>query len=191
MTMKALQYNKQKMVDILLLERPFRSGRGISNIWLIKTDTNGDTLWTKIFNGRGYSIQQTSDGGYIISGVTSSSGASSDVWLIKVAPDITSIDENPQAFINGYQLQQNYPNPFNPATTINYQLPATGKIELVNNSLGQQIRTLVNAKQAAGAHQVQWDGRDESGAHVPSGIYFYQLKAGNDFTETKKMLLLP
>ena len=91
----------------------------------------------------------------------------------------------------GFSLYANYPNPFNPTTTISYALPVRGKVKLaIYNLLGQQIRTLVNAEQPAGVHQVQWDGRNDAGKQVSSGIYFYQLKAGNSFLETKKMVLL-
>lgn len=160
--------------------------------WLIKTDANGNTLWTKTFDDDGLqSSVQTTDGGYVITGQTTLSGGFPDVWLIKVAPDVTSIDENLHAFISGYQLQQNFPNPFNPATTINYQLVTSSEVELtIYNLLGQQIQKLVNTQQPAGAHQVQWDGRDESGKSLTSGIYFYKLEAGNNFTETKKMVLM-
>ena len=91
----------------------------------------------------------------------------------------------------GFSLYANYPNPFNPTTTISYRLPARSRVELaIYNLLGQQIRTLVNADQPVGEHQVQWDGRNDAGKQVSSGIYFYQLKAGNSFLETKKMVLL-
>ena len=88
-------------------------------------------------------------------------------------------------------LEQNYPNPFNPETTIHYELPKTSKVVLrIYNTLGQEVRKLVNERQPAGAYQMSWDGRDEGGKQVSSGIYFYQLKAGNSFLETKKMVLM-
>ncbi|MDZ7318709.1 MAG: T9SS type A sorting domain-containing protein [candidate division KSB1 bacterium] len=89
-----------------------------------------------------------------------------------------------------YELKQNYPNPFNPATTIRYRIAKNGPVELViYNMMGQKIRTLVKEVQSAGVHLAQWDGRNNQGQLVGSGVYFYSLKAG-DFTHTRKMILL-
>ncbi|MDZ7302323.1 MAG: Ig-like domain-containing protein [candidate division KSB1 bacterium] len=93
-----------------------------------------------------------------------------------------------------FDLGQNYPNPFgrlpfNPATNICYQLPQAVQVSLtIYNMLGQQVRKLVSGQQPAGYHTVVWDGRDNAGRLVPTGIYYYRLQAGN-FTMTKKMLL--
>ncbi len=95
----------------------------------------------------------------------------------------------------GFQLFQNYPNPFNPETAISYQLPPNGQaaishVELaIYNSLGQKVRTLVAASQAPGAYRVTWDGRNDAGTPVASGIYIYRLSAGN-VAQARKMLLL-
>ncbi|NIV98773.1 T9SS type A sorting domain-containing protein, partial [Candidatus Saccharibacteria bacterium] len=76
------------------------------------------------------------------------------------------------------------------ATTISYQLPVSSEIELtIYNLLGQQIQKLVNTRQTAGSYQILWDGRDDAGREVASGIYLYQLKAGK-FVSTRKMLLI-
>lgn len=89
-----------------------------------------------------------------------------------------------------YALMPNYPNPFNPSTTIGYQTPRDGQVTLtVYNVLGQEIRTLVDAHQAAGSYTVMWDSKDAGGRDLTSGIYFYTLKAG-DYTETRKMVLM-
>ncbi len=102
---------------------------------------------------------------------------------------LTSI-KDPGISILSFSLYQNYPNPFNPNTTISYQLPVSIEVELtIYNLLGQQITNLVNAKQPAGFYQVEWDGRDDAGREVASGIYLYQLKAGK-FVSTRKMLLI-
>jgi hypothetical protein len=89
-----------------------------------------------------------------------------------------------------YRLSQNYPNPFNPQTHISYRLPQGGHVTLaVYNVRGQRVGELVDCQQSAGEHVVTWDGMDEAGRAVASGIYFYQLTAG-EFSETRKMLLL-
>jgi len=91
---------------------------------------------------------------------------------------------------SGYALAQNYPNPFNPITQIVFSLPKNDHVELsIYNILGQKIVTLVNGKMSAGTYQIAWDARDAHGLSVPSGIYLYQLKAG-DFKATRRMLLL-
>jgi hypothetical protein len=88
-----------------------------------------------------------------------------------------------------YVLQQNYPNPFNPATLIRYELPKAGHVSLIiYNSLGQEVRRLVDKQQAAGYHDVTWNGRDQNGKPVPSGVYHYRLQVG-DFVAAKRMLM--
>jgi len=95
-----------------------------------------------------------------------------------------------------YRLYQNYPNPFNPATTIKYELPVQSTVTLtIYTILGQKVKTLVNGVEDAGVKQVQWDGRNERGLGVATGVYFYRLEAravsGNaSFTQVKKMLVL-
>lgn len=89
-----------------------------------------------------------------------------------------------------FALEQNYPNPFNPATAIAYSLPVQQQVSLlVFNILGQKVRTLVSGLEQAGPHQVTWNGKDDAGTEVASGIYFYRLAAGDE-RETKKMLLV-
>ncbi len=89
-----------------------------------------------------------------------------------------------------FELSQNYPNPFNPTTTIKYFLPEVANVELtIVNIMGQTVRTLVSTLQAPGEHAVTWDGRDQSGVPVSSGIYLYRMNAG-DFTQTRKMVLM-
>lgn len=89
-----------------------------------------------------------------------------------------------------YALDQNLPNPFNPSTTIKYQLPASGDVSLViYNLLGQQIRSLVKETLDAGFHSIVWDGKNELGHQVASGVYIYRLQAG-DFTTARRMMLL-
>jgi hypothetical protein len=89
-----------------------------------------------------------------------------------------------------FMLVQNYPNPFNPSTTIPYSLASATEIQIViYNVLGQPVRTLADGYQAAGNYSVIWDGNDDDGGQVPSGVYFYSLIT-DEFEDTKKMLMI-
>lgn len=100
-----------------------------------------------------------------------------------------AIDE-PLVVAENFELQQNYPNPFNPTTTINYNLPDAAVVKLsVYNMLGQHIIDLVNTNQVAGTQSIQWNAIDKRGNQVPTGVYFYQLKAGNT-NITRKMIFM-
>jgi methionine-rich copper-binding protein CopC len=88
-----------------------------------------------------------------------------------------------------YALAQNYPNPFNPSTEIRFELPQAVHVTLtIYNTLGQQIKTLVNSRQAAGSHNLTWDGTNNTGHVVPSGVYIYRIQAG-DYIAARKMAL--
>jgi hypothetical protein len=92
--------------------------------------------------------------------------------------------------IAGFELHQNYPNPFNPETTIIYQLSASAEVGLaVYNIMGKKVRQLVKSKQSIGEHRVLWDGADDKGKYIASGLYIYRLKAGR-VVESKKMILI-
>jgi hypothetical protein len=87
-------------------------------------------------------------------------------------------------------LHQNHPNPFNPQTTIAYDLPAAARVRLlIVNVSGGLVRTLVDETQSAGSRSVVWNGRDDDGGAVSSGVYFYVLDAGKQRL-TKKLVLL-
>jgi hypothetical protein len=89
-----------------------------------------------------------------------------------------------------YSLGQNYPNPFNPTTEINYAVPKTCDVSLrIYNLQGQLIRTLVNEKQDASYYSVTWNGKDDSGNRVNSGVYLYKLDA-ESYSAIKRMVLL-
>ena len=92
----------------------------------------------------------------------------------------------PQAF----SLAQNAPNPFNSETVIRFALPQPSQVELtIYNLLGQPVAILVQGPSAAGTFSVRWDGRDQAGRAVTSGVYLYQLRAG-EYTQVRKLLLL-
>jgi len=91
---------------------------------------------------------------------------------------------------SAFSVGQNYPNPFNPATTISFSLPVSGRTRVeVFNILGQRVRELIDAEMEAGPHQVVWDGADDRGRALSSGVYLYRISAG-DHVESKKMVLL-
>ncbi|MDP2984347.1 MAG: T9SS type A sorting domain-containing protein [Candidatus Latescibacter sp.] len=89
-----------------------------------------------------------------------------------------------------YAMNQNFPNPFNPSTTITYSIPKTSHVELaIYNMAGQKIRTLVNTSQAASFYRVVWNGKNDFGQTVASGMFFYKLDAGN-YSKVVKMNLI-
>ncbi|UCG60384.1 MAG: T9SS type A sorting domain-containing protein [Candidatus Zixiibacteriota bacterium] len=96
----------------------------------------------------------------------------------------------PSAVPATFEVGQNYPNPFNPTTTIQYAIPEQAHVTVeVFNVLGQRVRLLVNKTQAPGVYNVEWNGTDQGGHEVATGIYFYSVKAG-DYSEKKKMVLI-
>ncbi len=89
-----------------------------------------------------------------------------------------------------FAVDQNYPNPFNPTTEIRYALPEKSDVQIVvYNTLGQKVRSLLSAKQEAGFHTVTWNGANDFGQQVASGIYLYRVTAGRN-SAIKKMILL-
>ena len=102
----------------------------------------------------------------------------------------TDVERSGSAKPITFRLNQNYPNPFNPGTVVSYQLAGDVPVRLdIYNSVGQRVRTLVDTWQGAGSHATVWDGRDDSGASLASGVYIYRLKAG-DFSDSRKMVLI-
>jgi len=90
----------------------------------------------------------------------------------------------------GFSLDDNYPNPFNPTTTISFNVPEYSDVSVaVYNLMGEKIRTLVADNRAAGNYKVNWDGTDSHGNAVSTGMYFYELKAG-DFKQVKRMTFM-
>ena len=89
-----------------------------------------------------------------------------------------------------YKVSQNYPNPFNPTTTIHYELPVEGFVTLkVFDVLGKEVKTLIEGYRTEGRYEVEFSAKGGDAYSLPSGIYFYQLRAGS-FVETKKMILM-
>lgn len=111
-------------------------------------------------------------------------------WKFIPANSVGIDFKEPKFLAKNHILEQNYPNPFNPTTTIRYALPKAGNVTLtVYNLLGQKVCTLVSTHQLAGQYQVQWNGRDDKGKKMPSGVYLYRLKT-EGFNQILKMILM-
>jgi len=112
--------------------------------------------------------------------------ASYDLNILGSAIEVDAHDD----VVTATKLIGNYPNPFNPVTSIKFNLVQNENVSLeIYNVLGQKVKTLVNEKLSAGKHSIVWEGNDNNGNKVASGIYFYKL-TGERYTSTKKMLLL-
>ena len=146
--------------------------------------TGGDFVATV---AQGHSIEYDGDGNDVsdwADAATPTIGAeNSNVTSVE---DAAGIPEN-------FSLEQNFPNPFNPSTIINYTIPQSAN--LINTRLeifkllGQKVRTLVNTRQASGTHAVHWNGTNDSGKLLASGLYVYRLQAA-EFVDMKKMLFM-
>ncbi|MCZ7614786.1 MAG: T9SS type A sorting domain-containing protein [Ignavibacteriaceae bacterium] len=119
---------------------------------------------------------------YIFAGTLNPDGG---VWRRPLSEMVTSVESDPENFPAQFILEQNYPNPFNPSTVISYRLPVSSDVTLkVYDILGKEVVTLVDEYKPAGKYEVEFNA-----SSLPSGTYFYQLRAGS-FIETKKMSLL-
>jgi hypothetical protein len=182
-------------------------GMGDADAWLIKTDSLANELWTKTYGGSGFdyasAVIQNVDGGYTLTGGTSSFGmGQSDAWIIKTdslgnSGILTNVKrktfQNPQTI----RLFNNYPNPFNSTTTISFALPKASVVEIIiYNALGKKIKVINSPNMQAGNNYLTWNGKNDSGQPVSSGVYFYVFKAKvlgsskETFSKSSKLLLL-
>ncbi len=168
--------------------------------WEPATDNSGSVKYKIYRNG---ALQQTTanttyaDTGlnpatlycYTVSAIDSAgneSSKSSQACATTATTGVASHESGPLE----YKLFQNHPNPLRPETEIRFQLPGASRVVIkIYNSVGIEIRTLLQASFAAGSHSVRWDGKDDRGNPLANGIYLYQLRAGN-FSQTKRMTLL-
>jgi hypothetical protein len=112
-------------------------------------------------------------------------GTQSGAWRIPISDIVTAVNDRMPQLPSGFALYQNYPNPFNPTTVIRYQIPTVTHVTLkIYDVLGRELKTLVVGRQNAGDHSVTFDAR-----HLPSGVYFYTLRACS-YAKSGKMLLL-
>lgn len=179
---------------------------GENDIYFCVFDAAGSKLlYATYFGGSGddycTDIKVTDSGDIYLTGFTTSSdfptteGAlsrtrkgGSDTFICKFSFNRTpeKVEDSPQAFF----ICPAHPNPFNSSTTLSFTLPASGQSTLAVYSLtGQKVRTLVSGPLAAGAHSVLWDGRDDAGRPVSSGVYLSRLESGGK-AATGKMLLM-
>ena len=167
------------------------SAGGVKDFWLVRTDSNGESIWSSTYGGRGddicTSIIQTADGGFVLAGYTDSYGVGgADFWLVRTEPDPVSVPgsdfiPHPSSLI----LYPAYPNPFNSTTTIQYALPSPGNVTLcIYNSLGQQVGTEFEGLQFPGFHTATLTAKDLS-----SGLYFVVLQSGEEVLTRKVMLV--
>ncbi len=107
-----------------------------------------------------------------------------------VTSDFVGVNDNENAIPGQFSLYQNYPNPFNPTTTIRFDLLEQSRVVLrIYNILGHEVRTLVSGEVNAGSHSYTWNGKNQSGKDVSSGIYLYRIEA-DKFSRTMKLLLM-
>jgi len=172
-------------------------GPGFSNVWLLKTDANGDTIWTTTYGGDNieysYSVKQTFDDGYIIAGRTNSFGAGDyDIYLVKTKPDVgVEETENSKSKIQNPRLAI-YPNPFSDKTVISVKcsMPSNGsEITLrIYDLSGRSVKSFpLTTDYLSQTITAQWDGKDNSGKKVPGGIYFLRFVTGK-YNATRKLL---
>jgi hypothetical protein len=181
-----------------------------SNIYTAWTGPDDPTNWNELTKINDHMAAVSSDGRYVCQGTIMYCGfifwLAGYVYAGKMPfPSMLFYDD---LYFDGYcftdvededgeislptyfSLYDNYPNPFNPETQIEYYMPFECHVKLeIFNILGQRIRILVDEYQSGGENSVVWDGKDDNGEEVASGVYFYKLEA-EEFSQTKKMVLI-
>jgi hypothetical protein len=106
-------------------------------------------------------------------------------------PDLlTDVDVVKEGVVEEFYLEQNYPNPFNPSTDITFSIKERGAVTLkIYDVLGREVKTLINEEKGNGIYQVRWNGDNNSGSLVSSGVYFFRLESGS-LIQTRKMLMI-
>jgi len=161
-------------------------GAGITAFWLMRTNAEGDSLWSRVFGGGEdvcSSLIQTADRGFALAGSTRSFGAGgSDFWLVKTGADPVSVSDSPfQLSTFNFQL---CPNPFNASTTLTYSLPRKAPVELgIYDLSGRLVETLVYGVAEAGEHSVVWTAPG-------SGVYFAVLNIEGEGKAVKKVVCI-
>ncbi len=164
-------------------------GSGDDDAYILKTDENGDSLWTRIYGGTAYdwfeSVQQLTDFGYIIVGTTQSFGTdSSSVWLLKMEPDTLGIEEHRITCSNRFFLKT-YPNPCRKELQIGYMLTENVRVSIsMYDITGKIVRCFYSNTQTPGRHERILDLAD-----LPQGVYFVRLNTEEHGEITKLVVL--
>lgn len=170
------------IIDIYLADEDL-SGAGEGTLWLAGGIADE-------FGEFAVAVPSQPEGAKITAVATDSLGNSSQFAANLPLDQTTDVDDSPGRRPVSFALEQNYPNPFNPSTRISYSLPFPSRVSLtVFNLLGERVTVLVEDLLPAGRHQSIWDGTDEGGNSVASGVYIYRLEAGSQ-TVSRKMLLI-
>ena len=144
---------------------------------------------SNIYLGQMAAANRTYDGMLDEVRIYSNALSDDEVYLLYDNPG-DHVNDSPAAKPQEFVLNQNYPNPFNPTTTISYQLVKNSDVLLtIYNQTGQKVRTLVQKRQGSGFQSINWDGRDDAGQQLSSGIYLYRLQVDNK-VQTRKLMLV-
>jgi len=162
------------------------------NFYHLLTNNNGDMLVELSEKNLAFPTYNYGDGDYriFVEARDQYGNSTVDSMDVKFRNGIVGISGDAGSVPAEFRLRQNYPNPFNPSTNLGFRIADFGLVKLeVYDLSGRRIAILVNEELSPGNYLVQWDGRDERGRGVASGIYIYQLRAGS-FSQTRKMLLV-
>jgi len=165
------------------------------DVLLFKIDDNGNLIWETTFGGDeediSRCIKKTGNDGFVLCGYTESFGAGNkDVYLIRLAVE-TIVNENELNDIPSRYIINNYPNPMQSQTTISFSIQEQNTIDLsIYNIKGQLVKTLINDNREKGTHSIIWEGTDDNGKSVSSGIYYYKLNVDREDVAVRKCVII-
>lgn len=186
--------------------KDIRSTEDFNGVWDLRIEPKSDEsliLFSSLFEGpapKGLHVyivdiqKRTIEDDFLSSSIEIQHKTSLSYDFKLVAGDLNYVIQKSKEILENipeeYALSQNYPNPFNPTTKMNYQLPKRSRVIIsIYNIVGQEVRTLLNEDQEYGVHSITWNGVDQYGKSMATGVYFARLSTGS-FSQTKKMLLL-